>query len=166
LEELGNHYLSLFSDHAIAAAISRNTTPLLATTRHQIDDFAVTLDNSQDAPAYSAHAFEDPSFILDPPENATSRLHPRAAVILGLKTHWHKWLFLCRLLSVFPELRFGIPILWRLMWFLLGDEKVRKAFGSRGQREMVFVEVLLSAIWCAVAGYLSFFSMDCLMVRW
>lgn len=107
-----------------------------------------------------------PTLITDAPISATGRLHPRAAVILGLKNHWHKWLFLCRLLAVFPELRFGIPILWRLLWFLLGNETVRQAFGSYGERERVFVEVLLAAIWCAVAGYLSFFSMDSLMVRW
>ncbi|KAE9987025.1 hypothetical protein EG327_004043 [Venturia inaequalis] len=28
------------------------------------------------------------------------------------------------------------------------------------------MEVFLAAVWCAVSGYLSFFSMDCLMMRW
>jgi hypothetical protein len=154
---------------------------LLATNRQQIDDFAVALDDSQDAqnpiptgqppayhdpPAYSTHLLDDASFIPDPPESAAGRLHPRAAVILGLKTHWHKWLFFCRLLSVAPELRFGIPILWKLGWFLLEDHSTRRAFGDYGKPHFVFIEVLMAALWCAVAGYVSFFSMDLLMVRW
>jgi hypothetical protein len=155
--------------------------PLLAANRQQIHDFAVALDDSQDAqvavppgappayrnpPAYTAHPLEDASFIPDPPESATGRLHPRAAVILGLKTHWHKWLFFCRLLSVAPELRFGIPILWKLAWFLLGNRSMRRAFGEYGEPTLVATEVLIAALWCAVAGYVSFFSMDLLMIRW
>jgi len=87
-------------------------------------------------------------------------------VILGLKTHWHKWLFFCRLLSVAPELRFGIPILWKLSWFLLGDQSVWQAFHERGDPVFIFIEAAMAALWCAVSGYVSFFSMDLLMVRW
>ena len=119
-----------------------------------------------DPPAYTPHPLHDPTFLPDPPESATGRLHPRAAVILGLKTHWHKWLFFCRLLSVFPELRFGIPMLWKLASFLLGDERTWQAFSKEGDPIFIFIEVMLAALWCAVSGYVSFFSMDLLMVRW
>lgn len=84
---------------------------------------------------------------------------------------------------MFPELRFGIPILWTLLWFIFGDEEVRTSLEVRGNLIVVFVEVFLAAVWvstvgfgtvvvrliqsqCAVSGYLSFFSMDCLMMRW
>lgn len=84
---------------------------------------------------------------------------------------------------MFPELRFGIPILWTLLWFILGDEEVRANFEASGNLIVVFVEVFLAAVWvsslpfgnkvvkliqsqCGVSGYLSFFSMDCLMMRW
>lgn len=117
-------------------------------------------------PAYTTHPLNDDPLLEDPPESATGRLHPRAAVILGLKTHWHKWLYLCRLLSVAPELRFGIPILWKLGWFLLGESATWQDFGKHGDSIFVFVEVVLAALWCAVSGYVSFFSMDLLMVRW
>ncbi|KIW07814.1 uncharacterized protein PV09_01734 [Verruconis gallopava] len=148
---------------------------------HQVDDFAVDLDEAQDTlnlvptgeppayadpPAYSTCPQEDIALSSTPPEHATGRLHPRAAVILGLKTHWHKWLFFCRLLSVAPELRFGIPILWKLASFLLGDPTTQKAFSEQGDPDYVFVEVMVAALWCAVSGYVSFFSMDLLMVRW
>lgn len=101
-----------------------------------------------------------------PQQSATSRLHPRAAVILGLNTHWHKWLFFCRLLSVFPELRFGIPILWKLLLLLVGDPPTRASFRITDGSVLILGEVLLAALWCAVAGYVAFFSMDLLMVRW
>jgi hypothetical protein len=172
------------SEDALTAAISRKHLPLLAAIhRRQIDDFAVGLDNGTpnapgitftgepppdypDPPAYTPHPLDDSSLLPDPPETATGRLHPRAAVILGLKDHWHKWLYFCRLLSVFPELRFGIPILWKLAWFLLGDPAMWKTFGSHGDPVFIFIEVIMAALWCAVSGYVSFFSMDLLMVRW
>jgi hypothetical protein len=83
----------------------------------------------------------------EPPPTATGSFHPRAAVILGLNNHWHKWLYFCRLLSVFPELRFGIPMLWTLLSFLLGHEEVRENFKAGGNLVVVFVEVFLAAIW-------------------
>lgn len=174
----------LSSENALAAAISRKPLPLLAAThRRQIDDFAVGPDNGNpvvsnvpfagdlppgypDPPAYTALPLDDPSLLPDEPVTATGRLHPRAAVILGLKNHWHKWLFFCRLLSVFPELRFGIPMLWNLAWFLLGRPTTWRIFGEHGDPVFVFVEALMAALWCAVSGYVSFFSMDLLMVRW
>ncbi|TID17550.1 N-glycosylation protein EOS1 [Venturia nashicola] len=116
----------------------------------------------------TALGLDDPALWsnAEPPPTATGSFHPRAAVILGLNVHWHKWLYFCRLLSVFPELRFGIPILWTLLWCILGDEEVRTSFEAKGNLLVVFMEVFLAAVWCAVSGYLSFFSMDCLMMRW
>merc|ERR1711981_286741 len=143
----------------------------MGTTRRQIDDdLAIGLDGNHevpddilagappgypDPPAYTPHPLDDPAFLPDPPESATGRLHPRAAVILGLKTHWHKWLFFCRLLSVAPELRFGIPILWKLSWFLLGDQSVWQAFHERGDPVFIFIEAAMAALWCAVSAYAS-----------
>jgi len=49
---------------------------------------------------------------------------------------------------------------------MLGEEDVYSAFKARGNPIVVFVEVFLAAVWCAVSGYLSFFSMDSLMMRW
>ena len=65
-----------------------------------------------------------------------------------------------------PELRFGIPILWKLACFAMKDSATWRAFAKVGQPLTVFVEVLTAALWCAVSGYVSFFSMDLLMVRW
>jgi hypothetical protein len=117
-------------------------------------------------PPYSTTTTETTTLMSETPATATGRLHPRAAVILGLKTHWHKWLFFCRLLSVAPELRFGIPILWKLMCFMLQDTATWHKFLEHGEPGSVFIEVAMAALWCAVSGYVSFFSMDLLMVRW
>jgi hypothetical protein len=112
--------------------------------------------SSPSPPAYSPDppgqepttlGLDDPALWQDPPPTATGRLHPRAAVLLGLSNHWHKWLYFCRLLSVFPELRFGIPMLWTLLWFVLGDKDIREGFKARGNVIVVFVEVFLAAVW-------------------
>lgn len=46
--------------------------------------------------------------------NVAGGIHPRIAVLLGVNSHWHKWLFICRLLCVLPELSYGIPLLWQI----------------------------------------------------
>ena len=48
---------------------------------------------------------------------------------------------------MFPELRFGIPIIWTLLWFVLGNEEIRASFEARGNLIVVFVEVFLAAAW-------------------
>lgn len=115
-------------------------------------------------PAYSSNSsgqepttlgLDDPALWsnAEPPPTATGSFHPRAAVILGLNNHWHKWLYFCRLLSVFPELRFGIPILWTLLWFSLGNEEIRASFEARGNLIVVFVEVFLAAVWVTLVQF-------------
>ncbi|QDS67744.1 hypothetical protein FKW77_006083 [Venturia effusa] len=165
-----------FADNHIVYAPSSSLENLESTpTSLQISDPPAY--SSIPPPAYepsppvyepTALGLDDPALWsnAEPPPTATGSFHPRAAVILGLNNHWHKWLYFCRLLSVFPELKFGIPILWTLLWFVLGDQELRASFEARGNLIVVFMEVFLAAIWCAVSGYLSFFSMDCLMMRW
>jgi hypothetical protein len=109
---------------------------------------------------------------------AQRRMHPFIAVALGVNNHWHKWLFLCRTLSVLPELQFGIPLLFGLAGRLFGL--------PYSDASLTLAEMLLVALWvslyltlkyvpehcllnsakCAVSGYVSFFLMDCLMTRW
>ncbi|KAF2415796.1 hypothetical protein EJ08DRAFT_600846, partial [Tothia fuscella] len=93
-------------------------------------------------------------------------LHPRVAVLLGLNNRWHKWLYLCRMLSVLPEYYFGIPVLWKIFWLSVSDETGWVSLRAGGKESRLLVEMILAAIWCAVCGYIAFFSMDCLMMRW
>jgi hypothetical protein len=154
-----------------SAAIRRSTPSSLASNpRQAVDDFAVTLDGAQIAqnvlltsapPAYSS---DPPAYSLDPPENedpdlsssssppeppecASGRLHPRVAVLLGLNNRWHKWLYMCRLASVLPELLFGIPILWNLFWLALSEETGWTSLRAGGKASRLLVELFLAAIW-------------------
>jgi hypothetical protein len=53
-----------------------------------------------------------------------------------------------------------------MSWFILGHPPAWKALEKHGDPVFIFVEIALAALWCAVSGYVSFFSMDLLMVRW
>lgn len=151
-----------FTDNHIEYALATSSSPEnRESTPQTFPNLHPPAYSSTSPPAYSQNppGYEPTTLGLDdpylpalwsnaePPPTATGSFHPRAAVILGLNNHWHKWLYFCRLLSVFPELRFGIPILWTLLWFILGDEEVRASFEARGNFIVVFVEVFLAAVW-------------------
>lgn len=48
---------------------------------------------------------------------------------------------------MFPELRFGIPMLWMLLLAVLGDEDIRRNFAEGGNVVIVFIEVFCAALW-------------------
>jgi len=83
------------------------------------------------------------------PRTDTDGLHPRVAVLLGVNTHWHKWLYFCRLLSVTPELRFGIPLLWTVLkrLLILRGVPLDHASPTLLQRRLTAVELVLAPFW-------------------
>lgn len=103
-------------------------------------------------PADISHA--PPAPAEEPPDAAavdTRTLHPRVAVLLDINSHWHKWLFFCRLLSVVPELRFGIPLLWTILKRLLilrgATSTVDGTTPVELQRRLIAAELVLAPIW-------------------
>jgi len=87
----------------------------------------------------------------EPSNPEAQSLHPRVAVLLGVNSHWHKWLFFCRLLAVAPELRFGIPLLWTVVKRLLilrGGSNTLDAMSSVAfRRKLTAVELILAPLW-------------------
>ena len=83
------------------------------------------------------------------PRTDTDGLHPRVAVLLGVNNHWHKWLYFCRLLSVTPELRFGIPLLWTVLkrLVILRGMPFDHTSPTLLQRRLTAVELVLAPFW-------------------
>lgn len=94
--------------------------------------------------------------------------HPRVAVLLGVNSHWHKWLFICRLLCVLPELSYGIPLLWQIhrhAWALLKVKEQRSSeiwmhlaltrsptipSAERFDDTSTLLELILAAVWVSM----------------
>jgi len=114
-------------------------------------------------------------------------LQPRVAVALGVSKKWYPVLFLCRLVSILPDVLFGLPNALRLLATLhlmyldrVIDGGALSKLGRGGgagpsstsgydlafEARLRLTEALLATIWCCASGYLSFFFTDCLMSRW
>jgi hypothetical protein len=107
-------------------------------------------------PAYAQFQNRSLDFVSSPdserepsPGPNMRRLHPRVAVLLGVNNHWHKWLFFCRLLSIAPALKFGIPLLWTLLHvFIEGPPPLGSTYvRSDLERRLWTTEVFLAAFW-------------------
>jgi len=87
----------------------------------------------------------------EPSNPEATSLHPRVAVLLGVSSNWHKWLFFCRLLAVAPELRFGIPLLWTVVKRLLILRGVSSTLDAASavafRRRLTAVELILAPLW-------------------
>ncbi|GME35732.1 hypothetical protein GTA08_BOTSDO02247 [Neofusicoccum parvum] len=116
-------------------------------------------------------------------EPPSSALHPRVAVLLGVKESFHAPLLLCRGLATAPAIWwFGrcVVLAWRLAvsaargaaerdveWGIGGWRGGGSGDGVRGVAGgLVGTEVALAGLWCTASGYLSFYFADCLMSRW
>jgi hypothetical protein len=86
------------------------------------------------------------------PRTDADGLHPRVAVLLGVNNHWHKWLYFCRLLSVTPELRFGIPLLWTVLkrLLILRGVPVDHTSPTLLQRRLTAAELVLAPLWVQI----------------
>ncbi|KAJ5357929.1 hypothetical protein N7541_005087, partial [Penicillium brevicompactum] len=114
----------------------------------------------------------------DAGHTATSALHPRVAVILGVDRKWYIPLLVCRALSTLPSAWWGLRCAFTFLAELLhirpgmGREGWAAAIiGSVGQewdveRRFRVTEVALAIMWCCASAYLSYFFADCLMSRW
>ncbi|KFZ13691.1 hypothetical protein V502_06474, partial [Pseudogymnoascus sp. VKM F-4520 (FW-2644)] len=98
------------------------------------------------------------------PTRRRSVLHPSVAVLLGVNTHWHIPLLVCRGLSTLPAAWWGL----RCLLTFVGEVMVEG--GDEGawsvERRFRVTEVFLALLWCGASAYLSFFFTDCLMSRW
>ncbi|OJJ84192.1 uncharacterized protein ASPGLDRAFT_126614, partial [Aspergillus glaucus CBS 516.65] len=109
---------------------------------------------------------------------ASSALHPRVAVILGVDRRWYVPLLVCRALSTAPAAWWGLRCAFTFLAELLhiqpgmGHEGWATAIiGSIGQdwdveRRFRVTEVALAIMWCCASAYLSYFFADCMMSRW
>ncbi|KAJ5288560.1 hypothetical protein N7478_001590, partial [Penicillium angulare] len=114
----------------------------------------------------------------DAGHSATSPLHPRVAVILGVDRRWYIPLLVCRALSTLPAAWWGLRCAFTFLAELLhirpgmGREGWAAAIvGSVGQewdveRRFRVTEVALAIMWCCASAYLSYFFADCMMSRW
>ncbi|KAJ5999122.1 hypothetical protein N7451_006932 [Penicillium sp. IBT 35674x] len=114
----------------------------------------------------------------DAGQAASSPLHPRVAVILGVDRRWHIPLLVCRALSTLPAAWWGLRCAFTFLAELLhirpgmGREGWAAAIvGSVGQewdveRRFRVTEVALAIMWCCASAYLSYFFADCMMSRW
>jgi len=86
------------------------------------------------------------------PRTEADGLHPRVAVLLGVNSHWHKWLYFCRLLSVTPELRFGIPLLWTVLkrLLILRGAPLDNASPVDLLRRLTAAELVLAPLWVRI----------------
>ncbi|OBT99223.2 hypothetical protein VE01_02594 [Pseudogymnoascus verrucosus] len=109
-----------------------------------------------------------PTSRQDPRQDTRRRsvLHPSIAVLLGVNTHWHIPLLICRGLSTLPAAWWGL----RCLLTFVGEVMVEGEEGEGGvwsvERRFRVTEVFLALLWCGASAYLSFFFTDCLMSRW
>jgi hypothetical protein len=80
-----------------------------------------------------------------PPPTATSALHPRVAVILGVDKKWHFPLVMCRALSMVPAIWWGL----RCAFTFLAELLSRGHPGEKWSVEKRFrvTEVALAILW-------------------
>ncbi|KAJ5930666.1 hypothetical protein N7466_006159 [Penicillium verhagenii] len=114
----------------------------------------------------------------DAGQAASSPLHPRVAVILGVDRRWHIPLLVCRALSTLPAAWWGLRCAFTFLAELLhirpgmgGEGWAAAIVGSVGQdwdveRRFRVTEVALAIMWCCASAYLSYFFADCMMSRW
>ncbi|KAJ5632910.1 hypothetical protein N7490_009249, partial [Penicillium lividum] len=129
------------------------------------------------APPSSTSSTSHTPLSSDAGQAASSPLHPRVAVILGVDRRWHIPLLVCRALSTLPAAWWGLRCAFTFLAELLhirpgmGREGWAAAIiGSVGQdwdveRRFRVTEVALAIMWCCASAYLSYFFADCMMSR-
>lgn len=100
---------------------------------------------SPDPPSYAAISSSPPAIAIP---KASSALHPRVAVLLGVNARWHVPLLICRALSTAPAAWWGL----RCAFTFLGELLLSDGMGIPGEALTVekrfrVTEVFLAILW-------------------